>query len=194
MATKPLLILASQSPRRKKLLTDAGYSFVVHPPEEDVEPPVTNEQPPEEQVRRSSFLKAQNVAGQTDKGIVLAADTVAECHGKVMGKPRDRDHARQMLETMSGQSHRVLTGVTLWAKPGDRYVTYCESTTLEMKPLPPDTLNEILDSGGWRGKAGGFGFQDDLDWLMIVEGLESNVVGLPVERLPGWLAALATKQ
>ena len=65
-----------------------------------------------------------------------------------------------------------------------------EQTTLKMDAFPRDQLDAYLDSGQWQGKAGAFGYQDGLDWIHIVEGLESNVVGLPVERLSNWLSDL----
>ena len=178
------MILASQSPRRHSLLTEAGYSFEVNAPDDSVERGVCSSCSPEELVLESALLKAKAIAEQVDEGLVLAADTVAECKAEILGKPVDREHAEKMLRLMSGQQHQVLTGVCLWHRPSDKYSLHLEQTVLRMDPLSDSQLEQILDSDNWVGKAGAFGFQDGLDWVHIESGLESNVVGLPVERLP----------
>ena len=121
---------------------------------------------------------------------MLAADTVAVCDAEILGKPVDREHAQRMLRLMSGRTHQVLTGVCLWHRPSDKYLSNIEATVLQMDPLSEAQLDEILDSDAWVGKAGAFGYQDGLDWLHIQSGLESNVVGLPIERLEKWIAEL----
>ncbi len=177
------LILASSSPRRRQLLTEAGYEFTVQPPDEAAEQLSGDGLSPLELVGALAFRKAQNVALMTDSGLILAADTVAECGGQVLGKPRDRDHAREMLTCMSGQPHQVHTGVCLWSRPDDHRLLRTESTDLIMDPLPEEEIETYLDSGAWVGKAGAFGYQDDLDWVHITAGSPSNVVGLPMQLL-----------
>jgi len=177
------LVLASNSPRRRQLLDSAGYDFRVQAPDESVEPEISDQQSPTELVRRSSFLKAKNVAEKFESGLILAADTVAECSGRILGKPRDRKHAKEMLQLMSGQRHRVLTGVTLWHRPTDKNETFIEQTILKMDELSEAAVESYLDTSHWIGKAGGFGYQDKIGWIHIVEGSESNVVGLPMETL-----------
>lgn len=184
------LILASQSPRRRQLLADHGFDFFVIAPDDLVEQGVCSNCSPEELVLESAFVKAREIARSRDTGLVLAADTVAECQAEVLGKPVDRDHAEKMLRLMSGKTHQVLTAVCLWHRPSDKRSLHLEQTVLRMDPLSEAQLKSILDSDGWVGKAGGFGFQDGLEWLHLVSGLESNVVGLPVERLNGWIAEL----
>jgi len=186
----PKLILASQSPRRRQLLREMGIEFDVIVPHESVERGVSSDGSPEKLVAESATAKARAVAKQVASGIILAADTVAECKSQILGKPVDRDHAEQMLRLMSGQQHRVLTGVCLWHRPSDRHSVHLEETVLRMDQLDNHVLETILDSDGWVGKAGAFGFQDGLDWLHIESGLESNVVGLPVERLAQWIEDL----
>jgi septum formation protein len=184
------LILASQSPRRRQLLADNGYEFKVIAPDESVERGVCSNCSPEELVLESALLKARAVAQQVESGLVLAADTVAECNAEILGKPVDRDHAEKMLRLMSGKQHQVLTGVCLWHRPSDRYAVHVEQTILRMDLLSEPQLKRILDSDGWIGKAGAFGYQDGLDWVHVESGLESNVVGLPVERLEQWIEEL----
>jgi septum formation protein len=201
----PRLILASQSPRRAELLAQSGYEFSVHEPHSETEQQAEKNFPPEELVVSLAYCKAQNVvaqikqdkeSGQSTFGaspvrqIVLGADTVAVCQHEVLGKPVDRDDAFRMLKLMSGNLHHVLTGVCLWDLLTDHHLEKLSVTTLRMDFLDDHRLDQFLQTEDWRGKAGGFGYQDGLDWLHIVEGLESNVVGLPVENLGGWISEL----
>ena len=96
----------------------------------------------------------------------------------------DRSDARRMLVLMNGRRHQVHTGVTVYHCPSDIFISQVETTVLQMQDLPEEKLAAHLDSNDWVGKAGAFGFQDGLDWVHVVDGLESNVVGLPVEILP----------
>ncbi len=187
------LILASQSPRRRQLLTEAGYTFTVDAPDDSVERGICSKCSPEELVVESAFLKAAAIANRHKSGLVLAADTVAVCGSETLGKPTSRDHAEQMLTLMSGQVHRVLTGVCLRLAGTSIFKTWLEETTLEMSVLDDDLLQGYLDTDGWVGKAGAFGFQDGLQWVRIKEGLASTVVGLPVERLPEWIGELSNQ-
>lgn len=187
------LILASQSPRRKQLLIDGGYTFIVDAPDDSVERGICSNCSPEELVIESAFLKAAAIAGRHSSGLVLAADTVAVCGSETLGKPTNREHAEKMLRMMSGKEHRVLTGVCLRLAGTERIKTWLEQTTLVMSVLSDDKLQEYLDSDGWVGKAGAFGYQDGLDWVRIVNGLESTVVGLPIEKLPAWIDELTTE-
>lgn len=187
------LILASQSPRRRQLLTEAGYTFTVDAPDDSVERGICSKCSPEELVVESAFLKAAAIANRHKSGLVLAADTVAVCGSETLGKPTSRDHAEQMLTLMSGQVHRVLTGVCLRLAGTSIFKTWLEETTLEMSVLDDDLLQGYLDTDGWVGKAGAFGFQDGLQWVRIKEGLASTVVGLPIERLPEWIGELSNQ-
>src|SRR5436190_23753492 len=113
----PRIILASASQRRRELLEAAGFNFVVIPPAEDVECGVCSEFGPAGLVADLAYRKAAAVRktlGKESPGLILAADTVAECDGFILGKPRDELDARTMLIQLSGREHRVLTGVCLW--------------------------------------------------------------------------------
>jgi septum formation protein len=179
----PKLILASRSPRRKELLREACYEFCVIPPSDAAESGECSGESPSQLVARLAHQKAADVAGRIDRGLVLGCDTVAECRGQILGKPADQEHARAMLETLSGREHRVLSGVCLWQVPDGQPAIRVAVTTLRMDSLTPQQLDEYLASGQWEGKAGAFGYQDGLDWVHVVEGSESNVVGLPMELL-----------
>lgn len=190
MNPRPHLILASSSPRRKQLLSDAGYEFEIVPPDESVEQGLCSNCSPAQLVSEHAFYKAKAVASQIEHGFVLAADTVGECDGQALGKPANVEHARQMLEMMSGKVHRVLTGICLWHRPSDKRLVHVESTKLRMDPLDPTWLDAYLETDGWIGKAGAFGYQDGLDWIQIIEGSSTNVVGLPLEILQSLIEKL----
>lgn len=214
---QPFIILASNSPRRRELLREAGYHFVVMPPDEDVECGVCSSSGPAGLVVELAYRKAVAVGKQLldsplpdvpdSKSFILAADTVAECDGFILGKPRDEDDARAMLTKLSGREHRVLTGVCLIALPfegemaerSDQVGTIdphspllrVAVTKLRMDLLTDQQLTTYLARGQWEGKAGAFGYQDGLDWVHIIEGSESNVVGLPMELLAEMLREIA---
>lgn len=189
------LILASQSPRRRQLLEAAGYEFRVVQPHESAECGVCSRETPPELVARLAWQKAADVARRASPpAVVLACDTVAECQGVVLGKPANRRHAEEMLRLLRGREHRVYSGVCLWRLPDDRTLVRVAVTRLVMDALNDRQLDEYLDTLAWEGKAGAFGYQDGLDWVHVVEGSESNVVGLPMELLQEMLDWLASNR
>jgi len=190
----PALVLASRSPRRRQLLAEAGYAFEVIVPSDSAECGVCSGENPAQLVARLAYQKARDVAPKVATGVVIGCDTVAECDGRILGKPQDESHARQMLELLSGRRHRVFSGLCLWQRPNGEPAVRVDTTLLQMDPLTPQQLDEYLASGGWQGKAGAFGYQDRLGWVHVVEGSESNVVGLPMELLAQMLAEMGTGQ
>jgi septum formation protein len=184
------LILASQSPRRRQLLEAAGYEFEVILPSVDAESGLCSGESAKEMVARFGKQKADSVARGVDDGIVVGCDTVAECNGQILGKPKDQDHAEQMLRLLRGREHFVHSGLCLWQRPIDRVEVAIDTTVLTMKDITDSQLQEYLDGDQWIGKAGAFGYQDRTGWLEIIQGSESNVVGLPMELLKRMLAAI----
>ncbi len=184
------LVLASSSPQRFELLREAGYVFEVYPPEESVECGLCSGESPPEMVARLALKKAENVAQRGVGGLIVACDTVAEWAGQSLGKPANEDHARRMLQTLRGQTHRVYSGLCVWNTTGGQPQVRVAKTVLEMEHLSDEQLDEYLSTGAWEGKAGAFGYQDRLGWVKIVEGSESNVVGLPMELLREMLTAI----
>lgn len=178
------LVLASGSPRRRQLLSAAGYQFEVDPAGPQAECGVCSRETAPQLVARFAYRKALDVIKRRDNCLVLAADTVASCNGRILGKPADADHAREMLQMLSGRQHDVYSGVCLWSVPDFSCLVDVQRTELVMSELSPAMLEEYIKSMLWEGKAGAFGYQDGNDWLRIIgDGSESNVVGLPMERL-----------
>lgn len=188
------LILASSSPRRQQLLREAGYEFSVMPPHEKAEDELAGGEAPAMLVARLAWQKGADVARRVESGIVIACDTVAECEGRILGKPRDAEHARRMLLCLSGRVHRVYSGLCVWPVPVGEPELVVECTVLRMDKLAPPALEAYLATNGWEGKAGAFGYQDGPDWLHIVQGSESNVVGLPMEALKKILKKVVKKK
>ncbi len=195
------LILASQSPRRRQLLTEASYVFRVIPPDENVETPIHADESPQNYVQRLAKSKAENVAAKIsateisddnpEGSCVIGCDTVAVCEGWILGKPADENDARNMLTMLRGTEHAVWSGLCVLRMTGQRSTVCCEvrsaMTRLLMLPISDHEIERYLRSGDWHGKAGALGFQDGYAWLTILEGSESNVVGLPLELLHAML-------
>jgi septum formation protein len=183
------------------LLAAAGYAFDVVPPREEVECGICSTGGPAALVAELAASKSLDVAaqlkrrGELDEGgrIILACDTVAECNGEILGKPHDEAHARRMLELLRGSVHRVYSGVCVWApmvgaEQAEPDVQLAVSE-LRMDAISDAQVDDYLESGLWRGKAGAFGYQDRAGWLHLISGSESNVIGLPMELAIDMLAA-----
>jgi septum formation protein len=193
------LILASGSPQRRRLLSEAGYRFDVVAPREHVECGICSTGGPAALVTELAMSKALDVAAQLkDRDelagpptIVLACDTVAECRGEVLGKPADEAHARAMLDRLRGTVHRVYSGICVWQPlgPAANPDVQLAVSELRMDAISDAALDEYLASGLWRDKAGAFGYQDRAGWLHLASGTESNVIGLPMELAVPMLAA-----
>jgi septum formation protein len=184
------LILASQSPRRKSLMHEYGYSFLVHPPSDTAEGGMCSGETPPELVVRLAKQKAEDVAKQYEHAVIIGCDTVAECMGTVLGKPVDIDDARRMLTMLRGKDHRVLSGLCIWKRPSDEVILNLDITTLHMDEVTDREIEAYLDTEKWQGKAGAFGYQDGWDWLHVIQGSETNVIGLPMEVLADALSQI----
>jgi len=178
------LILASASPRRQALLRDVCAEFDTIPCPL-AEPELRSANVPARAWALSlAYFKARAVAEQHPRRWVLGADTVVECAGEILGKPRELEDARRMLELQAREPSDVITGLCLmrWGN-GQRRVAELDVTRVWMRD-DPAAREEYLQSGDWEGKAGAYGIQNVGDRLVSrIEGSFSNVVGLPVERL-----------
>ena len=180
------LVLASSSRRRRELLAHLGLQFDVVSPDID-ETPQPGERPLE-LVRRLAVAKARAVDGD----VVLAADTIVEIDGEILGQPADQDDARRMLRRLSGRTHRVHSGVAVRADRRESVDTV--TTYVTFVPLTPAALEWYLGTGEPFGKAGAYAIQGAGGiFVESVRGSVSNVVGLPLttvasllQRLCGW--------
>ena len=181
------LILASASPARRELLERAGYSFEVLSAHIE-EPSITAFTDPRTLVQHTAWLKAADVAPRVPDGIVLAADTVGWIHGQAIGKPVDEADARRILNLLGGTEHELWTGVCLWKRPGDMQLAWQEVTRVAFKRLSKEEMEGYLATRQWQGCSGAYAILErDDPYVRIVEGSQSNVVGLPMESLAGVL-------
>ena len=173
------LILASGSPRRKELLGLFGIPFVIRAA--DIDETMDENLPPFDEVARVSRRKALAVPREQDD-IVIAADTIVVCEGRVLGKPHSREEAVSMLRLLSGRDHQVMTGCTVVR--GEAIQTFTEVTDLHFRPLSEAEIVRYVDSGEPMDKAGAYGIQGGAAlFCEKIVGDYYNVMGLPVCRL-----------
>ena len=177
------LILASQSPRRRRLLSKAGLPFTVHP--SSVDETVEERLPPEELVTVLALRKARQVAEAYPERIVLGADTVVSLEDEILEKPADAADAAEMLRRLSGAVHTVFTGLALIHLASRREVTALEETRVAFRPLTDASIDAYVATGRPLDKAGGYGIQDarGARFVESVDGPHDNVIGLPMALL-----------
>lgn len=184
------LILASASPRRSELLWQIGLTFEVIPSGAEENPESTE---PSMMVQELSRMKAldvfENLSDEERSAvIVIGADTLVFCDGKVMGKPADEQMAFDMLTQLAGNTHQVYTGVTLIGQSNadaqPKVQSFYEKTDVVMFPMSEDEIKAYIATGEPMDKAGAYGIQGKCAaYIKGVNGDYNNVVGLPIGRL-----------
>jgi len=189
--TRPPVILASQSPRRRELLTLVGIAHEVRPA--DVDESYLPGEVPREHAERLARLKAQTIdVSENPDAAVIGSDTIVVVDGDVLGKPRDRAHAAQMLVRLSGRSHVVMTGVAVrWR---DQLLSGVEEVGVTFRALSDDEIERYIDTREPMDKAGAYGIQGY--GATIVERVDGDyfaVMGLALNRLVGLCRALGLR-
>jgi len=182
------LILASASPRRRELLTQAGYAFEVQPAHVNEE--LRPDEDPITYVVRLAREKAQAVFAEVDdpEAIVLGADTTVTLDSQVLAKPEDAADAAHMLRLLSGRTHRVITGVAIATAKGTEVAA--EVTGVQFLTLSDEEIAAYIATGEPMDKAGAYGIQGlAARWIPRVEGCYFNVVGLPLALVASMLEA-----
>ena len=173
------LILASASPRRRELLGLFHIPFTIRVA--DIDETMDENKAPFDEVARVSRLKALAIAREPED-IVIAADTIVVCEGRVLGKPGTEAEAVEMLSLLSGRDHQVMTGCTVVRD--DASVTFTEVTDLHFRPLSRKEIENYVASGEPMDKAGAYGIQGGAAlFCERMVGDYYNVMGLPVCRL-----------
>lgn len=202
------LVLASASPRRRELLSQIGLEFTVMPSKKEENAKATEagalvqelsrqkavdiweqlsggqgQNPDADQEQISEETQEPNLNGKRQPELlVIGADTVVCCEGKILGKPHDREAAVEMLTALQGRSHEVYTGVTLYHQR--ETVTFFECTQVEFYPMTEAEISDYIDSKEPMDKAGAYGIQGlGARFVKDIRGDYNNVVGLPVGRL-----------
>ena len=171
------LILASGSPRRRELLTQAGFEFEVIPA--DIDEIRHPNEAPMDYVRRLALEKAQTIAALHPQATILGADTTVVLSGEVMNKPVDPADAERMLRLLSGKTHQVHTGLCVITPAATHQ--HVETTNVVFREITEDELTTYIASGHATDKAGAYGIQGyAARWIPRIEGDYFNVVGLPL--------------
>ena len=201
-------VLASATPRRRELLSQIGLEFTVMPSTKEENAKTTEagalvqelsrqkavdiweqlsggqgQNPDADQEQISEETQEPNLNGKRQPELlVIGADTVVCCEGKILGKPHSREAAAEMLTALQGRSHEVYTGVTLYSQ--SETVTFFECTQVEFYPMTEVEISEYIDSKEPMDKAGAYGIQGlGARFVKGIRGDYNNVVGLPVGRL-----------
>jgi septum formation protein len=173
------IILASSSPRRKELLEKVGLKFEIEP--SDLEEIVPTGVDPHELVLKMSLKKAETVAAKHRNAIIIAADTIGVIDGQIIGKPHTEYQARKMLQTISGKTHTVITGLTIIDTETNQRFSTTVDTNVHIKKLTPSEIRNYVETGEPLDKAGAYAIQG-LGAVIVerIEGDYYNVVGLPL--------------
>jgi septum formation protein len=184
-------ILASASPRRKQLLTKAGYKFKIIPPDIDESAFTTEYINPCEYAKKLALAKAKNIAEKYPDSLIIAADTIADFEGEIIGKPADKMHAEQITEKLFSKPHKVITGIAIIRLRDDIEINESDTTTVYPKKLTAGQIAEHIKGGSWRDKAGAYAIQENGDeFVERIDGSLTNVMGLPMELLEQLLSKL----
>lgn len=170
------LILASASPRRRELFEKLGLEFSIAVSQK--EPPTDINADAETSAFESARIKAEDIFGANPDAVVVGADTVVSCDGKLLGKPENEENAREMLALLSGREHEVLTAVFVCSKSLKKgFVT---KTKVEFYDLTQKDIDDYIVTMDWADKAGAYGIQSKA--IKLVKGIcgdYNNVVGFP---------------
>lgn len=173
------IILASTSPRRKELLEREGIDFIVDASFIDEVMDETLEI--KARLEKLATQKAKPIHDKYPTDIVIGADTVVLLDGQVIGKAKDENEARRILQSLSAREHEVYTGVAIYIQ--NQLYTFCEKTTICFKDIR-HLIDDYINSGEWKGKAGAYGIQGKAScFVSWIDGDKDNVIGLPVHQM-----------
>lgn len=185
---KTSFILASASPRRRQLLTEAGYDFIIVLPEVDESVYPTEGRNACEYAKELALAKAKSVAVKYPDSLVIGADTVVDCEGEIIGKPADAADAERITRKLFSKPHKVITGLTIVKIRENIEVIEADTTTVFPKKMTSQQIAEHIRGGSWQDKAGAYAIQETGDeFVEKIEGSLTNVMGLPMELLENLL-------
>ncbi len=185
------IILASASPRRRELLSQAGYKFTVVVPDLDESTFPTEGIEAVRYAKALALAKADSIAPAYPDRLVLGADTVVDCGGQIIGKPADARDAERITRKLFSAPHKVITGLAIVRVCDNTRLIESDSTTVYPRRLTAEQIAQHVRGGSWQGKAGAYGIQETGDeFVERIEGSLTNVMGLPMELLRSLLARL----
>ena len=177
------IVLASGSPRRQELLARYIKDFTVK--ESDIVEEVNPKDSPIVTSMGLAFEKARSVSKSLDyKALVIGSDTIVLLDNVVLGKPKNRDHAREMLKSLSGKHHQVITAIAIIDTEKNISIVDYEKTDIKFRELDDDLIDRYLATGEYVDKAGAYGIQGKASVMVEhIRGCHFNVVGLPLYKL-----------
>jgi septum formation protein len=185
------LILASASPRRRQLMSDAGYEFTIVLPEVDESAFKTNDADPVEYAKRLALAKAKSVAQKHPNSFIIGADTIVDFQGRIIGKAANAEEAEHITRMLFSAAHKVITGIAIVRLSDGTELVQSDSTTVYPRKMTAEQIVGHIEGGSWRDKAGAYAIQETGDeFVEKIEGSLTNVMGLPMEMLASLLAGL----
>ena len=184
-------ILASASPRRKKLLSEAGYNFEVIVSDVDESSFEDTNISPAEFAANLAFAKALDVAKKNPDRLVLGADTVVDFQGEIIGKADDAEHAEEITKKLFSKPHKVITAIALIRLCDNVEIIDYDTTVVYPRQMTAEHIAEHIAGNSWQGKAGAYAIQETGDrFVEKIEGSLTNVMGLPMEMVNALLPDL----
>lgn len=182
ISTKVPIYLASKSPRRKKLLKQLKLKFKcvdLHFNEK-----VNDDEDPVFLVKRLSIEKLNKALLKIKNGIIITADTIVVIDNQILGKPKNKIDAKRILKKLSGRTHNVYTGFSIYNSDNNKVITDFENTLVTFRQLTDSEIDDYISTGSPMDKAGAYGIQDDFGAVFIekIDGCYYNVVGLPLAK------------
>jgi septum formation protein len=176
------IVLASSSPRRKTLLTKAGLLFEIHPSAYEEAPKDAPD--PHAYAVEQAIEKARDVAQHYKTALIIGADTVVAIDNQILGKPRDKAHAMEMLQQLNNQTHEVITGYAVINTKNQKEIMGAETSRVTFKNVSREDMDAYIATGQPMDKAGAYGVQDGISsFIEKTEGDYANIVGLPVKQV-----------
>ena len=180
------IILASKSPRRAEILRMIKVNFIVAPSNinEEINPKIEQN----ETAINISKAKAEAISHKYPKDIIIGADTIVVFNEEIFGKPKDINESKKMIKALSGNSHKVITGVTIMNKRLGTLKTFSETTEVFVQKIPVEKIDYYINNFNTLDKAGSYGIQEWFSvWIKRINGCYYNVMGLPVSKLYRYL-------
>ena len=176
------IILASASPRREQLLKQAGLKFTIDPA--NYKELIKEKLSPSRLAKRLSFEKAVIIAPKYKNALIIAADTLVTCKGKILGKPKNEEDAKKMLLFLNGKMHSVITGFTLFDTQTNKFTTKSVTSKIYFNKISKEEINNYVTSKKPLDKAGAYGIQElPKKFVKDIKGDYSSIVGLPIHAL-----------
>ena len=193
--SKISIVLASASPRRRQLLSKAGYKFIVVKPDVDESAFSAEKNEPCRYAKILALAKAKSVAKRFPEKIVIGADTIVDFHGQIIGKPADAKDAEKIIRKLFSGTHKVITALAIVRLSDNLKIVEADTTIVHPKKMMEKEIAEHIRGRSWFNKAGAYAIQETGDkFVEKIEGSLTNVMGMPMELLEHLLAEIIGKK